>query len=90
MRANVYIRKENEVFWDTLSDKSLQVNHWIAVAKNGDSAFKEPAVINVGADITPEGISRLATSSARKVSNGYCKKHGTKLDSNGKCLQKGH
>ena len=30
MRVNIYIRKENEAAWNSLADKSGQVNHWLS------------------------------------------------------------
>lgn len=40
MRANIYIRKENEEAWEQLADKSMQVNHWLAVMKGSPSTKK--------------------------------------------------
>jgi len=34
MQTTIYIKKENEEFWNSLANKSVQVNHWITVAKD--------------------------------------------------------
>lgn len=33
MQTTIYIRKDNEEFWQSLDSKSLQVNTWIDEAK---------------------------------------------------------
>lgn len=53
MRANVYIRKENEIFWDSLEDKSGKINAWLEslqapkMQRNAEYSTKTREVTNL-------------------------------------------
>jgi hypothetical protein len=49
MRANIYIRKENEEFWSKLEDKSELINSWLVVLAEDE----EDTVINCGVHGVP-------------------------------------
>jgi hypothetical protein len=75
MRANIYIRKDNEKAWDDLADKSATVNHWLITAKGS------PSTIKVMDELAPTPSREIV----EKYSKGLCEHSQVK----GKCMWKG-
>lgn len=94
--ATIYIRKENWDTWESLADKSLQVNHWLTVARNGETTIKPDKVIKANklstdkksVRIKPD-VQKVATPIVKaEPLSKTCKAGHTALDT-GFCLTKG-
>jgi hypothetical protein len=76
-----YIREEDMEAWSAIANKSKWIHDHLnkdTNAYNMDVATKSTVIKN-----TASGVFARATT-------GTCKLHGTLLDINGKCTQKGH
>ena len=91
MRANVYIRKENEAAWAAIEDKSEWVNKKLerppkTPKHKPDATILSPKVAKEHPELV-EQFDRLAAQI--KPKGPQCKVHGDTIGRNGKCLQKG-
>lgn len=77
MQTTIYIRKDNEDFWDSLADKSAQVNSWITAAKEGPEVgtFKNPIKRDVRSIKTPEAENSIGLVPDDSILVGNVKGH---------------
>ena len=92
-QVTVYIREEDIDTWKSLDRKSEFI-HKALIGEAEALTIKQPADFE-NSDVTPFAkqapFKIVGVVTADKIkSNGLCRKHGTPLDSYGKCLQKGH
>jgi hypothetical protein len=93
MRANIYIRKENEEAWKAIADKSAQVNHWIGVDMGYSVINPEKITRPIKPANTSVGSAGLTPASLKNRTIGLqsqtCK-NGHPLDKFGnRCMEKG-
>lgn len=65
MQTTIYIRKENEDYWKSLADRSLQVNHWIIVARESSNTIQES--INKTNNVTQHNVTQEITPKVIKT-----------------------